>query len=85
MMLWKPVSDGKMVLEIWDAIGVEKIAIMKAEGLPLIGKWHVGFRKCFYTIKEGYLFLQYPKNTDKIPGQDSFIILNNIRESKSVE
>jgi hypothetical protein len=29
---------GKWSFEIWDAIGVEKIAIMKAEGLPLIGK-----------------------------------------------
>jgi hypothetical protein len=36
---------GKWSFEIWD-IGVEKgIAIMKAEGLPLLGKRHVGFRK----------------------------------------
>jgi hypothetical protein len=25
--------DGKWTIEIWDAIGVEKIEIMKAEGL----------------------------------------------------
>jgi 3-hydroxyacyl-CoA dehydrogenase len=42
--------------------------------------------KSFYTIKEGatYFYNIPTKTQTKIP-QDSFIILNNIRESKKVE
>jgi 3-hydroxyacyl-CoA dehydrogenase len=61
---------------------------MKAEGLPpdWVNDMLASESKSFYTIKRVYLFLQYPTKTQtKIPGQDSFIILNNIRESKSVE
>jgi 3-hydroxyacyl-CoA dehydrogenase len=38
--------------------------------------------KSFYTVKEGATILQHSnKITNKIPGQDDFIILNNIREN----
>jgi 3-hydroxyacyl-CoA dehydrogenase len=76
--------------EIWDAIGVEKgIEIMKAEGLTPAA-WVVDMlatgNKSFYSIKEGatYFYNIPTKSQTKVPGQDAFIILNNIRESKKV-
>jgi 3-hydroxyacyl-CoA dehydrogenase len=76
--------------EIWDAIGVQKgIELMEAEGLKpaawvleMIASGNTGF----YTIKEGatYFYNIATKSQAKVPGQDSFIILNNIRESKKV-
>lgn len=76
--------------EIWDAIGVEKgIELMKAEGLEP-ASWVTDMlasgNKSFYTIKEGstYFYDIASKSQKKVPGQDSFIILNNIRESKKV-
>ncbi|GEP52394.1 3-hydroxyacyl-CoA dehydrogenase [Flavobacterium noncentrifugens] len=76
--------------EIWDAVGVEKgIELLKSEGLSN-AKWVDDMlssgNKSFYTIKEGasYYYDVNSKSQNKIPGQDSFIILNNIRESKKV-
>ena len=42
--------------------------------------------KSFYTVKEGatYFYNIPTKSQVKVPGQDAFIILNNIRESKKV-
>src|SRR5690606_28711431 len=42
--------------------------------------------KSFYTLKDGatYYYDIASKSQKKIPGQDAFIILNNIRESKKV-
>ncbi|HSD15367.1 MAG TPA: 3-hydroxyacyl-CoA dehydrogenase/enoyl-CoA hydratase family protein [Flavobacterium sp.] len=76
--------------EIWDAIGVEKgIELMKAEGLaPAI--WVTDMlasgNKSFYTVKEGatYYYDIASKSQVKVPGQDAFIILNNIRENKKI-
>jgi 3-hydroxyacyl-CoA dehydrogenase len=76
--------------EIWDAIGVEKgLELINAEGLS-VAKW-VGDmlssgNKTFYQVKEGatYFFDIPSKKQTKIPGQDAFIILDNIRESKKV-
>ena len=76
--------------EIWDAIGVEKgIELMKAEGLEpasWVTEMLVSGNKSFYTIKEvsTYFYDIASKSQKKVPGQDSFIILNNIRESKKV-
>jgi 3-hydroxyacyl-CoA dehydrogenase len=76
--------------EIWDAIGVEKgIEMMKAEGLEpavWVTDMLVAGNTSFYTIKEGATyFYNFPtKVQEKVPGQDAFIILNNIRESKKV-
>ena len=73
--------------EIWDAIGVEKgIEIMKAEGLQP-ANWVTDMiasgNKSFYTVKEGatYFYNIATKSQVKVPGQDAFIILNNIRDT----
>ncbi|RZJ65977.1 MAG: 3-hydroxyacyl-CoA dehydrogenase/enoyl-CoA hydratase family protein [Flavobacterium sp.] len=76
--------------EIWDAIGVEKgIELIKAANLNYaswVDDMLASGNKTFYSIKEGATFAyDIPtKSQKKIPGQDSFIILNNIRESKKV-
>jgi 3-hydroxyacyl-CoA dehydrogenase len=76
--------------EIWDAIGVEKgIELMKAEGYQP-ASWVTDMlstgNTSFYTVKEGatYFYSITNKKVEKIPGQDAFIILNNIRESKKI-
>lgn len=76
--------------EIWDAIGVEAgIELMKTENLP-VAKWVTEMlesgNKSFYAVKEGakYYYAIQSKEQEKIPGQDSFIILNNIREAKTI-
>ncbi|MFN4027669.1 MAG: 3-hydroxyacyl-CoA dehydrogenase NAD-binding domain-containing protein [Flavobacterium sp.] len=76
--------------EIWDAIGVQKgIELMEAEGLKpaaWVGEMIASGNTSFYSVKEGatYYYNIPNKSQSKIPGQDSFIILNNIRESKKV-
>jgi len=76
--------------EIWDAIGVQKgIELMDAEGLKpaaWIGDMIASGNTSFYTVKEGntYFYSIATKTQVKVPGQDSFIILNNIRESQKV-
>ncbi|UUC44006.1 3-hydroxyacyl-CoA dehydrogenase/enoyl-CoA hydratase family protein [Flavobacterium cerinum] len=76
--------------EIWDAIGVEKgIELMKAEGLAP-ASWVTDMlasgNNSFYTVKEGitHYYNIASKSQVKVPGQDAFIILNNIRESKKI-
>lgn len=76
--------------EIWDAIGVAKgIEILKAEGLSpaaWVDEMLATGNTSFYAIKEGatYYYDIPKKSQEKVPGQDAFIILNNIRESKKV-
>ena len=76
--------------EIWDAIGVAKgIEIMKAEGLKpnfWVNDMLNSGNSSFYTVKEGatYYYSITNKTQTKVPGQDAFIILNNIRESKKI-
>lgn len=76
--------------EIWDAIGVEKgIEIMKAENLEpatWVMEMLAAGNLSFYSVKEGatYFYNIDTKTHTKVPGQDSFIILNNIRETKKV-
>ncbi|MFL1012314.1 3-hydroxyacyl-CoA dehydrogenase/enoyl-CoA hydratase family protein [Flavisericum labens] len=76
--------------QIWDAIGVEKgIEMIKAESLEP-AKWVndmlLSGSPSFYTIKDGATcFYDIPsKNQEKVPGQDAFIILDNIRKSNEV-
>ena len=76
--------------QIWDAIGVEKgIKIMKAEGLEP-NAWVMDMlasgSSSFYTVKDGasYAYDIPKKSQVKIPGQDAFIILDNIRKSNQV-
>ena len=76
--------------EIWDAIGVAKgIELMQAEGYQpaaWVNEMFATGSNSFYTVKEGatYYYNIQTKSQTKVPGQDSFIILNNIRESKKV-
>ncbi len=76
--------------QIWDAIGVEQsIEIMKGEGLEpasWVNEMLSSGSKSFYTVKDGSTyFYDIPKKAqEKIPGQDAFIILDNIRQSNEV-
>jgi 3-hydroxyacyl-CoA dehydrogenase len=76
--------------EIWDAIGVEKgIELMKMEGYEpatWVTEMLASGNTSFYTVTDGatYAYNIPSKSQNKIPGQDAFIILNNIRESKKV-
>ena len=81
---------GNGPFQIWDAIGVEKgIELMKAEGLEpaaWVNEMLEKGNKSFYTVKNGntYYYDIPKKEQVKVPGQDAFIILDNIRESKQV-
>lgn len=76
--------------QIWDAIGVEKgIEMIKAEGLEpnaWVTEMLDAGSTSFYTVKDGASFCyDIPnKSQEKIPGQDSFIILDNIRKTNEV-
>ena len=76
--------------QIWDAIGVEKgIAMMEAEGLApnaWVTDMLASGSTSFYSVKDGatYAYDIPKKSQEKIPGQDSFIILDNIRKTSEV-
>ena len=76
--------------EIWDAIGIEKgIELMKLEGtepVTWITDMLASGATSFYSIKEGttYFYDIPSKSATKKPGQESFIILDNIRKSNAV-
>ncbi|NJB72073.1 3-hydroxyacyl-CoA dehydrogenase [Saonia flava] len=73
--------------QIWDAIGKEKgLELIKAEGLTA-ADWVKEMKEpSFYSVKDGatYFYNIPKKGMEKVPGQDSFIILDNIRKSKEV-
>ena len=76
--------------EIWDAIGIYKgIELIKQEQ-GKISDWLNDFVnsdfKGFYTVKEGKTwYYDIPSKSYKVkPGQESFIILDNIRKSNEV-
>src|SRR5690554_230099 len=76
--------------EIWDAVGVSKgVELIKALGKEPAA-WVTEMLEAgvdsFYTIKEGntYYYDSTKKDYVKVPGQDTFIILDNIRESNEV-
>lgn len=76
--------------QIWDAIGVEVgLEMIGNEGLevaPWVREMLDSGNKSFYSVKEGnsYFYNIPTKKVEKIPGQDAFIILDNIRKSKEV-
>lgn len=76
--------------QIWDAVGFEKgIELMKEEGYEVadwISDLSASSQKTFYSVKNGntYYYDIPKKEQTKVPGQDAFIILDNIRESKKV-
>ena len=76
--------------EIWDAVGIEKgIELMKLEGTEpatWITDMLASGVTSFYSVKEGatYFYDIPSKSTTKKPGQESFIILDNIRKTNAV-
>lgn len=76
--------------QIWDAIGVQKgIDMMKEQGhepASWVDEMLETGSDSFYTVKDGnsYYYDIPQKKQVKVPGQDAFIILDNIRESKAV-
>ena len=76
--------------EIWDAVGVAKgIELMKAAGAEpaaWVTEMLTSGATSFYSIKEGatYFYNVPTKSQIKKPGQESFIILDNIRQSNEV-
>lgn len=76
--------------QIWDAVGLDKgLEFIKAEGLEAaswIAEMKAAGIDSFYTVKDGATyFYDIPKKTmEKVPGQDAFIILDNIRKSNEV-
>jgi len=76
--------------QIWDAVGLEKgLEFIKSEGLEA-ASWVADMKAAgvnsFYSVKDGATyFYDIPKKAmEKVPGQDAFIILDNIRKSKEV-
>jgi len=76
--------------QIWDAVGVAKgVELMKAEGHE-IASWVTEMlakgETSFYSVKDGAThYYDIPEKAQvKKPGQDSFIILDNIRKSNEV-
>jgi len=76
--------------QIWDAIGVEKgIEIMKSLGYEpaaWVNEMLASGNKSFYSVKNGatYFYNIPSKTQEKVPGQDAFIILDNIRKTTEV-
>ncbi len=76
--------------QIWDAIGLEKgLELIKDEGqeaAPWVSEMKDAGIDSFYTVKEGatYFYDIPEKSMEKVPGQDAFIILDNIRKSNEV-
>ena len=76
--------------QIWDAIGIKKgLELIKAEGLQAadwVNDMLSSNNESFYTIKDGatYFYDISSKSQQKVPGQDAFIILDNIRKSNEV-
>ncbi len=76
--------------QIWDAIGIKAgIDLMNAENIP-VASWITEMvdmgHSTFYSVQDGakYYFDIPTKKQIKIPGQDSFIILDNIREAQTI-
>jgi 3-hydroxyacyl-CoA dehydrogenase len=76
--------------QIWDAIGLEEGLKLIADEKQTAAQWvndmkDAGFSS-FYSVKDGatYFYDVQKKSMTKVPGQDAFIILDNIRKSKEV-
>ena len=76
--------------QIWDAVGLEKgLEFIQAEGQE-VAEWVHDMKATgidsFYSVKNGatYCYDIPKKSMEKIPGQDAFIILDNIRKSNEV-
>lgn len=76
--------------EIWDAMGVSNgVELMKKNGIE-VASWVEQFladgNSNFYTTKQGVVhYYDIPSSSYVVkPGQESFIILNTLREEKTV-
>lgn len=76
--------------QIWDAIGLDKgLKMIEAEGQQAaswVSQLKEAGHNSFYSVKEGatYFYDIGQSAMEKVPGQDAFIILDNIRGSKEV-
>ncbi|MEM9144253.1 MAG: enoyl-CoA hydratase-related protein, partial [Bacteroidota bacterium] len=76
--------------QVWDAIGLEKgLALIAAEGqnaAAWVTEMKAAGLEGFYSVKDGAThYYDIPKKAmAKVPGQDAFIILDNIRKSNEV-
>jgi 3-hydroxyacyl-CoA dehydrogenase len=76
--------------QIWDAIGLDKgLDLMEAVGqapAPWLKEMQQAGANSFYTVRQGatYYYDLQGKDYMKVPGQDAFIILDNIRKTKEV-
>ncbi len=76
--------------QIWDAVGVAKgidlIKDLGKESAAWVTEMLETGIDSFYTVKDGatYYYNIPQKKHVKVPGQDAFIILNNIRKSNEV-
>jgi 3-hydroxyacyl-CoA dehydrogenase len=76
--------------QIWDAVGLENgIQMAEASGNS-VAEWVKNLAKSdtksFYTVSDGATYYYDIPSTaqQKVPGQDAFIILDNIRKSNAV-
>jgi 3-hydroxyacyl-CoA dehydrogenase len=76
--------------QIWDAVGLDKgVEMLEATGQKAAA-WVTEMKQAgvdsFYTVKEGatYFYNIQTKAYEKVPGQDAFIILDNIRKTQEV-
>ena len=76
--------------QIWDAIGVSDALEIMREADEQPADWVLEMitsgNTSFYTVKEGanYYYDISSKSQKKVPGQDAFIILDNIRPTKKI-
>lgn len=76
--------------EIWDAVGFQKgLELIENEGLT-VAQWVKDMlasgKTGFYEVRDGRTYCYHPAagEPQKVPGQDAFIILDNIREQQTV-
>lgn len=76
--------------QIWDAVGLEKGIEMAREAGQAVAPWVAGLQASgatsFYAVQDGatYYYDIPERKHVKVPGQDAFIILDNIRTSRAV-
>ncbi len=76
--------------QIWDAVGLEKGIELAKDAGQEVAAWVTEMQqsgtKSFYTVRDGatYYYDIPSKEHRVVPGQDAFIILDNIRKSREV-
>lgn len=72
--------------EIWDAIGVEKGAELAKEAGYEVAPWTQNVNSFYQVDEKGHkqFYSQTQESYKAIPGQESFIILDNIRKEKTL-